>query len=165
LSRGTVALRPWGATPKDSEYLAAAWATADIAKFCRAPDDRSREAAGRWIAREPQRRDSGRAIDLCITEAGQPEVIFGEVGLVLAEPRRRWAELGFWLFPGVRGAGRATAAVGVFSKWALAFQDVQRLFARIHPDNPRSAAVVERCGYQPVGKLADGTAVWALDAP
>lgn len=91
-------------------------------------------------------------------------MIFGEVGLVLAEPARRWAELGFWLFPGVRGEGRATAAVDVFSHWALSFQDVRRLFARIHPDNPRSGAVVERCGYQRIGELADGTTVWALDA-
>ncbi len=164
LLRGQVALRPWGATPKDPEYLAAAWATADIAKFCRAPDDRSREAAGRWIDRESHRRDQGSAVDLCIFEVGQPEVIFGEVGLVLAEPARRWAELGFWLFPGVRGAGRATAAVGVFSDWALSLQGINRLFARIHPDNPRSGSVVERCGYQRVGELADGTVVWALDA-
>jgi len=163
LVRGEVALRPWGATPKDPEYLAAAWADADIAKFCKAPDDRSREFAGRWIEKEPVRRDKGSSVDLCIIKVGEPEVIYGEVGMVLAEPGRRWAELGFWLFPGVRGAGIATSAVGVFSDWAVAFQGINRIFARIHPDNPRSQAVVERCGYERVGELADGTVVWAFD--
>lgn len=96
---------------------------------------------------------------------GEPEVIFGEVGLVLAEPTKRWAELGFWLFPGVRGEGRAALAVEAFTDWALAYQGIRRLFARIHPDNPRSAKVVERSGYQLAGELPDGTAVWAADAP
>jgi RimJ/RimL family protein N-acetyltransferase len=163
LALSGVQLRPWGATPKDPEYLAAAWAIDDIARFCAVPDDRSREAAKAWIDAEPARRDAGTALDLCITKVGEPEVIFGEIGLVLAEPARRWAELGFWLFPGVRGEGRATAAVDAFTDWVLSRQGITRVFARIHPDNPRSAKVVERCGYQHVGDLADGVAVWAAE--
>lgn len=145
--------------------MAAAWAEPDIAKFCSVPSDCSREAAARWIDGEPARRDAGSALDMAIIELGQPQVIFGEVGITLAEPARRWAEIGFWLFPGVRGEGRASRAVNVFTDWVLREQKLERVFARIHPDNPGSAKVVEKCEYQPAGKLEDGTTVWVFDKP
>lgn len=160
-----MALRPWGATPKDSEFLAAAWAESDIARFCSVPEDHGREAAAAWIAGEPDRRDRGLALDLAITELGQPEVIFGEVGVTMAEPVKRWCEIGFWLFPGVRGEGRATLAVDALTDWLLNEHGIKRIFARTHPDNPRSARVVERCGYQAAGELADGTIVLVIDQP
>jgi len=164
LVRGTVALRPWGASDKDPEYLAAAWADADIARWTKVPQDRSRGAAKTWVAGEGVRRDSGKALDLCVTEAGAPEVIFGEVGMVLVEPTRRWAEIGYWLFPGVRGAGRASVAVDVFSDWVLHSQGIRRVVARIPDGHERSAGVVARAGFSAVGKLADGTVVWCRDA-
>ena len=105
------------------------------------------------------------ALDLAIFELGSPEVILGEVGGTMAEPTKRWCELGFWLFPGVRGEGRATHAVDAFTDWLLNVQNVKRVFARIHPDNPRSGAVVERSGFQRAGELPDGTIVWVADQP
>lgn len=165
LLRDRVALRPWGASQKDPEYLAAAWAEDDIARWTQVPDDHGREAAKRWVDGEGARRDSGLALELAITETGSPEVVFGEVGLVLVEPEKRWAEIGYWLFPGVRGSGRAATAVEAFTDWVLSDQEVKRVFARIHPDNPASERVVERAGFQNAGALPDGTRVWALDAP
>lgn len=129
------------------------------------PDDHGRDAAAAWIESEPTRRDGGVSLDLAIFELGEPEVILGEVGITMAEPAKRWCELGFWLFPGVRGEGRATLAVDAFTDWLLNVHDIKRVFARIHPDNPRSAAVVERAGFQRAGELPDGTVVWVADQP
>lgn len=165
LYRGKVALRPWGASPKDPEFLAAAWADPEIARWTKVPDDHGREAAKRWIEGEGVRRDSGLALDLAITEAGSPEVVFGEVGLVLVEQDRRWAEIGYWLFPGVRGSGIGAAAVDAFADWVIAEQDIKRVFARINPANPASERVVEKAGFTMAGEMPDGTRVWALDAP
>ena len=104
-------------------------------------------------------------IGLLMTISAVGAVILGEVGVTMAEPTKRWCELGFWLFPGVRGEGRATHAVDAFTDWLLNVQNVKRVFARIHPDNPRSGAVVERSGFQRAGELPDGTIVWVADQP
>ena len=43
--------------------------------------------------------------------------------------------------------------------------EAPQIAARIHPDNPRSGAVVERSGFQRAGELPDGTIVWVADQP
>jgi RimJ/RimL family protein N-acetyltransferase len=59
---GAVALRPW--RPADAPALAAAWADPDIARWTAVPEDRSVEAAARWIAGWDERRRRGLALDL-----------------------------------------------------------------------------------------------------
>jgi RimJ/RimL family protein N-acetyltransferase len=159
-----VALRPWGAGRTDADALAAAWADTEIARWTAVPEARSRDDAARWVAGEGVRRDRGVALDLAITEVGNPDAVMGEIGLALAEPERRWAEVGYWLFPPWRGGGRATTALALFSDWVLRELPVTRLFARTHVDNPRSGSVAERAGYDRAGELPDGTVVWVLDA-
>lgn len=161
----SVALRPWGATPTDADTLVAAWSDPDIVRWTTVPDARSRDDAVRWVAGERARRDQGVALDLAVTEVGATEVVLGEVGLVLAEAERRWAEVGYWLFPPWRGAGRAAAALDLFTEWVLRDLPIDRLFARTHADNPRAGAVAERAGYERAGELPAGIEVWVRDAP
>lgn len=165
LEQGRIALRPWGAGSHDAELLTRAWTDPEVVRWARVPEVHDERAATRWVERERDRRELGVGVDLVIVEPGAPDVVLGEVGCVMAEAERRWAEIGFWLFPGVRGAGRATAAVEAFSDWALATQPIARLFARIQADNGASERVVERAGYHKLGELDDGTRVWVLDAP
>lgn len=160
-----MALRAWGLVPSDPDVLVAAWADPDVARWTLLPDVRTREDAATWVAGEEPRRQHGVALDLAITEAGAPECVIGEVGLVLVEPDRRWAEVGYWLFPEWRGQGRATKAVELFTEWALRVLPIQRLFARTHVDNPASVAVVRRAGYEQAGELPEGLMVWVADAP
>lgn len=157
-------LRPWGASPTDAEALAAAWSDPDVQRWTKVPEPRGAEAASRWIAGEEARRASGTAVDLVIAELGAPEHVLGEVGLVVVEPERGWAEVGYWLLPDARGSGRATAALRGFADWALRDLPVSRLIARTHQDNPPSAEVAERAGFSAAGTLDDGTQVWVLDA-
>jgi [ribosomal protein S5]-alanine N-acetyltransferase len=159
-----VALRPWGAAPTDADALAAAWSDAEIGRWTSVPDARTRDDAARWVAQEGDRRDLGLALDLAITEMGSPEAVLGEIGLAVVEQERRWAEVGYWLFPPWRGAGRATSALRLLSGWALQDLPIKRLIVRTGAENPASGAVAERAGYDRAGELPDGTIVWVLDA-
>ncbi|QXC61874.1 GNAT family N-acetyltransferase [Aquihabitans sp. G128] len=158
-----MALRPWGAQASDAATLAAAWSEPDIARWTAVPDAHDEAAAARWVAGEGARRDQGVALDLAITESGVPEVVLGEIGLALVEADRRWAEVGYWLFPAERGRGRASVALEVFTDWVLRDLPINRLFARTHVDNPASAAVARRAGYELAGELPDGAQVWVAD--
>lgn len=159
-----VSLRPWGAAPSDAATLARAWVDPDIARWTAVPEAHDVAAAARWIAGDEAKRASGRALDLVIAEFGGSDVVHGEVGLVVVEPERGWAEVGYWLLPEARGAGRASIAVGLFAQWALHALPITRLFARTDPANPAAAAVVERAGFTSVGTIDDGPHVWARDA-
>ncbi len=160
----SIALRPWGVAPTDPDTLVAAWSDPDVARWTLRPDVRTRDVAAAWVAAEGSRRADGVALDLVITESGAPEVVIGEVGLVLVQAERRWAEVGYWLFPQWRGQGRATAALDLFTEWALRVMPIQRLLARTHVDNPASSAVAKRAGYELAGELATGMQVWVIDA-
>ena len=158
-----IGLRPWGAGEDDAPALAAAWADPEVARWTSVPPDTSVDAARAWIRGEEQRRARGLAMDLVISRLDEPRTIHGEVGFAMVEPDKRWAELGFWLAPSARGAGRAAAAVRVFADWSLRELPVSRLFARTQPDNPAAGRVAEAAGLVRAGELDTGTQVWVRD--
>jgi len=157
-----VALRPWGSDPRDAATLAEAWADPEVQRWTEVPEACTEDAA-RWIGGEARRRDRGLGVDLVVTVPGNPGAVIGEVGLVLVDQVRRWAEVGYWVRPEHRGKGRATAAVSLFTHWALTELPVERLFARTDPGNPASGRVAVGAGYGHAGDLADGTVVWVRD--
>jgi RimJ/RimL family protein N-acetyltransferase len=158
-----IALRPWGSGEADADALAAAWADAEVARWTAVPADASVAAARRWIQGEERRRAAGVAMDLVITELGSPRQIHGEVGIAMVDADRRWAELGYWLAPGSRGAGRAAAAARLFADWVLRELPVARLVARTQPDNAAAGRVAEAAGLARAGELETGTVVWVRD--
>jgi RimJ/RimL family protein N-acetyltransferase len=158
-----IALRPWGAGESDDVALAAAWTDPEVARWSAVPADASVDAARHWIRGEGDRRARGLAMDLVITPLDDAGRVLGEVGLVMVDEGRGWAELGYWLTPEARGGGRATAAASTFATWALRELPVRRLFARTHPDNPRSGRVAQGAGLQRAGALETGTEVWIRD--
>ncbi len=158
-----VALRPWGANPADADVLAQAWVDPEVARWTAVPEDASVEAAARWIAGEGARRDAGIALDLAIADPIDPTIVLGEVGLVVVEPERQWAEIGYWVLADRRGQGVASAALGLFTKWVLAEQPVKRLFARTRSANPAAGAVARAAGYDNAGELEEGLNVWVRD--
>ena len=160
-----LALRPWRSAPGDVAALAAAWADPDVVRWTAVPADHGPDAAARWIAGEGQRRADGVAVDLAVTLLEDQEMVIGEVGLVVANAERGWAEVGYWMLPAWRGGGRARAALALFTQWALRDLPLRRLFARTAADNPASGAVAAGAGYRRRGRLADGTVVWSHDAP
>jgi RimJ/RimL family protein N-acetyltransferase len=158
-----IGLRPWGAGEDDAAALAAAWADPEIARWTSVPAEHDVEAARTWIRGEEARRSRGLAMDLVISRLDEPRVVLGEVGLVMVEADKGWAELGFWLAPEARGGGRAAGAATVFVEWVLRELPVKRLFARTQPDNPKAGRVAEAAGMVRAGELETGTEVWIRD--
>jgi RimJ/RimL family protein N-acetyltransferase len=100
-----------------------------------------------------------------VTSVDRSSEVLGEVGLAMAEPSKRWAELGYWMSPDARGAGRTARAVELFADWVLRELPIDRLFARTHPDNPRAGRVAAAAGLRHAGDLERGTQVWIRDRP
>jgi RimJ/RimL family protein N-acetyltransferase len=173
-----IVLRPW--QRDDAPALAAGWADAAVAAHTRVPADTSVTAAARWVAAEAERRRRGLALDLVIARAPAPApasapapvpaspgdgLVVGEVGLAHFDDAGR-AEVGFWVAPGARGRGVATAAVRLLLRWAQApgpggqGLGLAQLWARTTPGDERAAAVLARAGFERRGE-AGGTTVWA----
>ena len=75
-------------------------------------------------------------------------------GLATAENRESGrVEVGYWLLPEGRGKGRATRAVRLLSRWALAQPGVSRLELATSPENNASQQVAERSGFRREGTL------------
>jgi ribosomal-protein-alanine N-acetyltransferase len=160
-----IALRPWGAGAHDAESLALAWADPEVVRFTTVPDDAGEDVARRWIRGEEERRANGRSFDLVVTALDRPGEVIGEVGLVVVDAEKQWAELGYWMFPADRGRGAMARAAELFADWVLRELPVRRLFARTHPDNERAGRVAEAAGLTRAGTLDTGTAVWIRDRP
>jgi RimJ/RimL family protein N-acetyltransferase len=138
----TVGLRPWRAA--DAETLAAAWADPDIARWTAVPEDRSVEAAARWIGGWDERRRRGLALDLVVTPADDDAVVWGEVGVAfVTDP----PTMGWWVRPDARGRGVATAAVRRFVEEFLTADEV---VAEVDEANPASVAVARAAGFETV---------------
>lgn len=95
--------------------------------------------------------DSTRDLFLAIEVEGEP---VGSVGIHFkTDIRRRSAEIGYWLAPAYWGRGLATAVVRTTSAYVLAHFDVCRLYAVVFANNPASARVLEKAGYELEGRM------------
>lgn len=160
LSDGTVRLRPW--RHADAEDLSAAWNDPEVGRWNAVPDDRSVEAARRWIGGWAERRQTGLAIDLVIVAEDSSELV-GEVGVTRFDGDHGSAELGFWLLEGARGRGYASSAVRLMAAWTVDTIGVRLLYTRVHPDNGASTRALERAGFVHRGRSAEGLDVWKFD--
>jgi RimJ/RimL family protein N-acetyltransferase len=129
LDDGVVALRPWR---EGDVALMDEWFDAE------------------WL--EQARRD-GRALPLAIVDSGSGAVL-GSCDLRRPEPDDPGrGEIGYLLAPDARGRGAATRAMRLLVGWAFAELGMRRVQALVHPDNPASAAVLERLGFEREGLL------------
>lgn len=85
--------------------------------------------------------------------ASAQEVI-GGIGLGLqTDIHRLSAEVGYWLGEPFWGRGVASEAVRAFTGHAFAAYDIVRVFAYVYSNNPASARVLEKAGYELEGRL------------
>ena len=73
--------------------------------------------------------------------------IYGDLALKL-EWDGRAAEVGYTLARAHWGRGFAVEAVNCLLRWLFEDQGVTRVHGTMHPDNLRSARVLERCGFE-----------------
>jgi len=153
-----IGLRPWAAA--DATVLAAAWADPTLAAVTDVPGACTATDAEAWIAGADARRAAGIALDLVVAGLDDDRV-GGEVGLVVRDPVRRWAELGFWVVPERRGTGLATAAVRLLSDWALGpALGLAQVYARVHKANSAAEGVLAAGGFERRGQAEGSHVVW-----
>ncbi len=123
-----------------------------VQRFTRVPADYAEDDARAFIGGAPDRRANGVSLELAIAGADD-ERLAGVIGFV----RDRWdaerAEIGYWVTPRERGAGLASRALALLSRWALEEVGFARLDLQAAVANPGSIRVAERCGYVREGRL------------
>jgi RimJ/RimL family protein N-acetyltransferase len=145
-----VALRAFG--ERDLGAVVAACRDPAIQRFTRVPAGYG-EADGRaFIAGAPGRRARGESLELAIA-ARDDDRLLGAIGLVMDRHDRARAEAGYWVAPEARGAGVATRALALVSRWALTAGGLERLDLQASLANPASIRVAERCGYVREGTM------------
>ena len=109
-----------------------------------------RELADTWIGSTRAEIEAGTAFHLAVVPGADEDApLAGVVGLMLADGE---AELGYWLGRRHRGQGLATEAAARLARWALANLDIALVRANVLAENPRSAAVLRRVGFEPDGE-------------
>jgi RimJ/RimL family protein N-acetyltransferase len=109
---------------------------------------RSLKCAQGWVEQVERDREQGVRLELAITEH---MVVVGSVSLTDLEHGN--AMIRYWLLPAGRGRGLASRAVWRLAGWAFEELHIGRIGAFVEPDNSRSAAVLERCGFVLEGRL------------
>jgi RimJ/RimL family protein N-acetyltransferase len=151
LRDGFVALRPW---LREDAPIKAAWGQdADIVKWTEVPANNTENAALARTARAEEARQAGRAVALAIVDA-KLGVVLGSCDIRRPDPDdAALGEVGFLLAKEARGRGIATRAVGLLVEWSFQELGMERIQGLVHPDNPRSARVLERLGFRREGVL------------
>lgn len=86
---------------------------------------------------------------ICLKDARD---FVGAIELRLHPPK---ADFGYILCPAHWGRGYATEAASAVVGWAIAQPEIYRVWATCHPDNVRSARVLEKAGLKFEARLAN----------
>ena len=71
----------------------------------------------------------------------------GTIGFNRSDPQNRSTAIGYWLAADVQGRGIVTTAVRELTRYGFDVLELHRVELRAAPDNTRSRAVAERCGF------------------
>lgn len=109
----------------------------------------TREATAEYIRRSMERwsRDDGLFSGICIDGT-----LVGTLGVGL-DKTNRCASLGYWVARTFEGRGVVTRSVRAITDHLIRQREMQRVELRAQPDNSRSRAVAERCGFRLEGTL------------
>lgn len=129
----------------DAPALVAAVADPDIRRWLPLPRPYPVELAEHWVTVGIEStRVSGTGLVRCIRV---DDALAGCIDVKRVDWRARTAELGYWLAPGFRGRGLATAAVRTLSSWLLGVHSFERVELRVATGNAASARVASRAGF------------------
>lgn len=98
-----------------------------------------------WLARAVDESDRSWAIEINGAAVGGISLHPG------TDVHRYSAELGYWLGRRFWGRGIMTAILDVFANHAMSTFRLHRLFATVYANNPASARVLEKVGFEREG--------------
>ena len=112
------------------------------------PSPYTRADAELWIDLNLKRSTQ---TSMAITVGGE---FAGGIGIVLGDDIHRYsAEIGYWLGESYWGQGIVTSCLIDFCPWVFDNFNVNRLFAGVFDNNPGSARVLEKAGFEYEGRL------------
>jgi ribosomal-protein-alanine N-acetyltransferase len=134
--------------------VAAAWGQdAVIVRWTGVPANQTEDAALAWTVRIEEGRRAGRMLALAIADAPSG-VVLGSCDIRRPDTDdSALGEVGYLLSERARGRGVATRAMGLLIDWSFRELGMERVQALVHPDNPPSAAVLDRLGFKREGLL------------
>ncbi|WP_030606859.1 GNAT family N-acetyltransferase [Streptomyces fulvoviolaceus] len=117
------------------------------------PQPYSEEQARTWITEHaPSERESGRGLDLAVTEFLTQRLV-GVVQLAKTNWHIRSTELSYVIAPWARGEGYASEATLATAQWLLTDQKLERIELRTAADNTASQQVAQKIGCISEGVL------------
>jgi [ribosomal protein S5]-alanine N-acetyltransferase len=152
LDGGSILLRDW--RDADAPILEAVCGEWDVCRFTSVPWSYSLVEATAWVTRNREKRSRREVLALAIVEAGGDEVA-GNVNLGRFSDDGSRAALGYWLVPGARGRGLASAAARTITNWGFEAMGLRQIELAILPENTPSRRVAERLGATPEGLRPD----------
>jgi len=121
----------------------------------------SRERAEAAIARTMEDNEPSDNGGWMLTIADRSDsVIYGDISMFL-EDDGRTSGVGYSITPDYWGQGFASEALKAMVDWLFDVKGVSRAYAQLHPDNHRSARVLETCGFVYEGHTKN--ACWIVD--
>lgn len=123
-----------------------------VQRFTRVPTGYDESDGRAFISGAAGRRRRGESLELAIASAGDDRLL-GAIGIVMDRYDAARGEVGYWVAPEARGAGVASRALALVSRWALASGGFARLDLTASIANPASIRVAERCGFVREGTL------------
>lgn len=141
-------LRTW--LPEDLPAVLAACQDPEIARWTTLPSPYLPGHAELFLAGSALRWVQGLA-SYAITDEATDELL-GSIGFV-GLPDDGVVEVGYWISPGARGRGAATAATRVICDWAFDELRFNRVEWQAYVGNAGSRRVAERCGFTFEGTL------------
>ncbi len=148
LTDGVVRLRPW--IPEDLDAVEAMASDPESLRRTRVPEPYSRDSSRAFLALTTTELVYGREAGYALCEGQGPPL--GSLG-VRATPVDARCELGYLLGPAGRGRGLMTRGVTLLTAWLLGPGGFARVGIHVSTDNPASARVAERAGFEREGIL------------
>ena len=143
-------LRTW--LPEDLPDVLAACQDPEIARWTTVPSPYLSEHAEVFLAGSALRWVQGLA-SFAVIEQATGELL-GSIGFV-GLPEDGVVEVGYWISPGARGRGAATAATRVICDWAFDELHFHRVEWQAYVGNEGSRRVAQRCGFTFEGTLRE----------
>jgi RimJ/RimL family protein N-acetyltransferase len=123
----------------------------DVVRFTRVPVGADETFTRAWIRRYEDGWGDGSRAGFAIRALDG--AFLGFAAVVDLNLDQREGEIGYMVAPAARGRGIALRALGLLTRWGFDELGLLRLELRIDVQNPASASVAERAGYQRDGVL------------
>jgi ribosomal-protein-alanine N-acetyltransferase len=145
LQEGPIRLRPF--LLSDLPLIRQAAADPYIPAVTSVPSSYSDDEGRSFIARQHHQAIHGHGYSFAISEAADPRLGIGGLGLWLHEIESGRASIGYWVIPSARGKGLAGWALRGTVAFAFNILSIPRLHLFIEPWNTASQRTAEFAGF------------------